>query len=90
MIQVERFRLSSAMVHEFYEDKIPRGVLKPSNDYQIYIMKINNPDDRLYEYSELVLIETTHGRYYPVIMLNINISNKYHYYSLPVLLLFVG
>ena len=77
MISVSRCRLSVDSVHEFYSDKLPNGVLKPENSYQIYIIKINNPEDRLYQYSELVLIESGPDVYYPIVMLNINISSKY-------------
>lgn len=77
MISVSRCRLSVNTVHEFYSDKLHNGVLKPDNSYQIYIIKFNNPEDRLYEYSELVLIESGVDTYYPIVMLNINISSKY-------------
>jgi hypothetical protein len=84
MIPVSRRRLSSGLTHEFYADKIPKGILKPDNSYQIYIIKINNPEDGLYEYSELILIETTHDRYYPVVLFNKNIADKYTAYMCDV------
>ncbi len=84
MIPVSRRRLSCGIIHEFYADKLPKGVLKPDNSYQIYIIKINNPDDKLYEYSELVLIETTHDTYYPVVLLHKNIADKYTAYMCDV------
>jgi hypothetical protein len=77
MLSVSRYRLSVDSVHEFYSDKLHNGVLKPENSYQIYIIKINNPEDRLYQYSELVLIESGVDIYYPIVMLNIDISSKY-------------
>ena len=77
MISVSHCRLSVDAVHEFYSDKLHNGVLKPENSYQIYIIKINNPEDGLYEYSELVLIESGVDIYYPIVMLNINISSRY-------------
>jgi hypothetical protein len=77
MISVSRCRLSVDAVNEFYSDKLHNGVLKPGNAYHIYIIKFNNPEDRLYEYSELILIETGVDIYYPIVMLNINISSKY-------------
>lgn len=80
MIPVARRRLSCGIINEFYADKLPKGVLKPDNSYQIYIVKINNPEDGLYEYSELVLIETTHDTYYPVVLLRMNIADKYTAY----------
>ena len=84
MIPVTRRRLSSGIINEFYADKLPRGALKPDNSYQIYIIKINNPEDGLYEYSELVLIETTHDTYYPVVLLHKNIADKYTAYMCDV------
>jgi len=77
MITVFRCRLSVDAVHEFYSDKLHNGVLKPENSYQIYIIKINNPEDKLYEYSEMVLIESGIDIYYPIVMLNVNVSSKY-------------
>jgi hypothetical protein len=77
MLSVSRCRLSVDAVREFYSDKLHNGVLKPDNSYQIYIIKINNPEDKLFEYSELVLIESGVDTYYPIVMLNINISSKY-------------
>ena len=76
MIPVSRCRLSVEAVHEFYSE-LHNGVLKPENSYQIYIIKINNPEDGLYQYSELILIETGIDTYYPIVMLNINIASKY-------------
>jgi len=84
MISVSRCRLSCGLTHEFYEDKIPRHILKPDNSYQIYIIKINNPEDKLYQYSELVLIEVSYERYYPVVMLGMNIADKYTAYMCDV------
>lgn len=79
MIQVTRCRLPEYIVHEFYQNKMP-NVLKPSNSYQVYIIKIKNPDDKIFEYSELVLIETSYDKYYPVLLLGVNISDKYTAY----------
>ena len=84
MIPVTRCRLSCGVTHEFYEDKIQKGFLKPDNSYQIYIIKINNPEDKLYQYSELVLIETNYDTYYPVVMLGMNIADKYTAYMCDV------
>lgn len=77
MIPISCCRLSVESVHEFYSDKLHNGVLKPENSYQIYTIKINNPEDGPYQYSELVLIESGVDNYYPIVMLNINISSKY-------------
>lgn len=77
MLSVSRCRLSVGAVNEFYSDKLHNGVLKPDNSYQIYIIKINNPEDRIYQYSELILIESGVDIYYPIVMLNIDISSKY-------------
>jgi len=77
MIPVSRCSLSVEAVHEFYSDKLHNRVLKPENSYQIYIIKINNPEDGPYQYSELVLIESGADNYYPIVMLNINIASKY-------------
>ena len=75
MVNVYCYRVSSKHVHDFYEDKIP--ILLPANSYTIFIVKIDNPEDKLFEYSELILIKLGEKKYYPVLMLNISIASKY-------------
>jgi len=75
MVKVFCYRVSSKHVHDFYEDKIP--ILPPSNTYTIFIVKIDNPEDKLFEYSEMILIKIGEKKYYPVLMLNVSIASKY-------------
>ena len=75
MVKVCCYRLSSERVEEFYKEKLP--VIPPSNHYTVYVIKIDNPEDKLFEYSELVLIRINPQRHYPIVMLNISIASKY-------------
>ena len=77
MLKVYCYNLSYKTIEEFYGDKIPNGFLPPSNQYIVYVVKMKNSEDKLFEYSELVLIKIKPSRLYPVVMLNINISSKY-------------
>jgi len=75
MVQVCCYRLSSVQIEEFYKDKLPG--IPPSNHYTVYLVKIDNPEDKLFEYSELVLIRINQQRHYPIVLLNISIASKY-------------
>lgn len=80
MVRVYCYRLSIKYIEEFYQEKIPEGILPPSNHYTVYIVKINNPCDKLFEYSEIVLLKLNENKLYPILMLNISIASKYASY----------
>jgi hypothetical protein len=75
MVKVVCYRVSGKHVIQYYEDKVP--MIFQANSYSIFIIKIDNPDDKAFEYSELILIKIGEKKYYPVLMLNISISSKY-------------
>ena len=77
MVQVYCYRLSAKYVEEFYKEKLPDGALQPANHYTLYIVKIDNPDDKHFEYSEFVLLKINERKFYPILMLNISIASKY-------------
>jgi len=77
MVQVFCYRLSTKYVEEFYQEKLPDGVLPPSNHYTVYVVKIDNPDDKHFEYSEFVLLKINERKFYPILILNISIASKY-------------
>lgn len=77
MVRVYCYRLSSKYVEEFYQEKLPDGVLPPSNHYTVYVVNIDNPDDKHFEYSEFVILKINERKFYPILMLNISIASKY-------------